>query len=83
MLQLTGILNILLFLFVGTFLFDCEMQREQSKLRNKTTSLWSYLNDELVLVQYRNPLFERNIDILWPSIAPQSFVSILCNFVIF
>ncbi|XP_066926437.1 myotubularin-related protein 9-like [Clytia hemisphaerica] len=56
----------------GTFLFDCELQREQSKLRQKTTSLWSYLNDEGVLAKYRNPLYEHNEQVLWPSVAPQS-----------
>ena len=64
----------------GTFLFDCEFQREQSKLRQKTTSLWSYLNDEAVLAKYRNPLYEHNEHVVWPSVAPQSMVSETMDF---
>jgi len=66
-----------LILISGTFLFDCDMQREQNKLRQNTTSLWSYLNDESVLCKLRNPLYERNECVLWPSVSPQSLVCIL------
>lgn len=56
----------------GTFIGNCERQREELNLRQKTYSLWGYIvshNDEFV-----NPIYERstNRDILRPNVVPQN-----------
>jgi myotubularin-related protein 6/7/8 len=56
----------------GTFIGNCEKQREELNLKNQTYSLWGYLvahNDEFV-----NPIYERstNRDVLRPQIVPQN-----------
>ena len=56
----------------GTFIGNCDRQREQLDLRSKTYSLWGYIvshNDEFV-----NPLYERssNREILRPNVVPQN-----------
>ncbi|XP_057308817.1 myotubularin-related protein 9-like [Hydractinia symbiolongicarpus] len=56
----------------GTFLFNCEWQREQSKVAEKTVSLWSFINREEFLSTIRNPIYEENPKELRPSVAPQS-----------
>ncbi len=39
----------------GTFLCNCDRERRQLDIKNKTTSLWSYLNSHKE--QYLNPLY--------------------------
>ncbi|XP_051167075.1 myotubularin-related protein 2 isoform X2 [Leptopilina boulardi] len=39
----------------GTFLFNSERERVQEKVKEKTVSLWSYINSQLS--QYQNPLY--------------------------
>ncbi|KAG8242888.1 Myotubularin- protein 9 [Homalodisca vitripennis] len=56
----------------GTFLGNCEEERERLQLSKKTASLWSYLNRPEVLQEYLNPLYEPNNRIIWPSVAPVS-----------
>lgn len=56
----------------GTFLGDCEHDRETMKLHKKTTSLWSYLNRPDVLKSLLNPIYEPNQGVIWPSVAPIS-----------
>ena len=56
----------------GTFIGNCEREREVLRLSEKTYSLWGYLianNDE-----FTNPLYESSTqgDVLRPQIAPQS-----------
>ena len=56
----------------GTFIGNCERQREDLNLRQKSYSLWGYIvshNDEFV-----NPIYERstNRDILRPNVVPQN-----------
>jgi len=56
----------------GTFIGNCDKQREELNLRQLTYSLWGYLvahNDEFV-----NPIYERstNRDVLRPHIVPQN-----------
>lgn len=56
----------------GTFLGDCERERESIKLHAKTTSLWSYLNRPDVLKSLLNPTYDPNPGVIWPSVAPIS-----------
>lgn len=39
----------------GTFLFNSERERVQEKVKEKTVSLWSYINSQIS--QYQNPLY--------------------------
>ena len=56
----------------GTFIANCDRQREELNLRARTYSLWGYIvshNDEFV-----NPVYERstNRDVLRPNVVPQN-----------
>lgn len=73
--------NLLIILFehsfasqYGTFLGDCERDREAIRLQSKTTSLWSYLNRPDVLKSLLNTIYEPNQSVIWPSVAPISLV---------
>ncbi|XP_037078968.1 myotubularin-related protein 9-like isoform X2 [Pollicipes pollicipes] len=56
----------------GTFLGDNVCERERVQLRERTCSLWSYVNRPEVLPLYLNPLYEPNKQVIWPSVAPMS-----------
>ncbi|POI21607.1 hypothetical protein CIB84_014645, partial [Bambusicola thoracicus] len=43
-----------------------------SMLPQKTMSLWSWVNQPEELKNFKNPLFEANSLVIWPSVAPQS-----------
>lgn len=58
----------------GTFLGNNEADRENLKLQNRTTSLWSYLNRPDILTSVLNPIYEPNKSPVWPSVAPVSLV---------
>ena len=56
----------------GTFVGNCEKQRSELKIREKSYSLWGYLvthNDEFV-----NPLYDRSSqsEVLRPNLSPQN-----------
>uniref|UniRef100_A0A8C0H827 Myotubularin-related protein 9 n=1 Tax=Chelonoidis abingdonii TaxID=106734 RepID=A0A8C0H827_CHEAB len=56
----------------GTFLGNNESERYKLKLSQKTMSLWSWVNQPEELSKFKNPLFEANSLVIWPSVAPQS-----------
>ncbi|XP_054843975.1 myotubularin-related protein 9 [Eublepharis macularius] len=56
----------------GTFLGNNENERCKLKLPQKTMSLWSWVNRPEELNRFKNPLFEANSLVIWPSVAPQS-----------
>lgn len=56
----------------GTFLCNNEYERVATKLKKKTISLWSYINQPEVLTPMLNPMYEMNVSALWPSVSPQS-----------
>ncbi|XP_043271665.1 myotubularin-related protein 9 [Venturia canescens] len=56
----------------GTFLGDSEAERLQLKLPERTYSLWSYINQPEILENLLNPLYEPNVGVIWPSVAPVS-----------
>ncbi|KAF4531437.1 hypothetical protein B566_EDAN004207 [Ephemera danica] len=58
----------------GTFLGNCELERERMQLSTRTVSLWSHLNRPEVLPSLLNPLYEPNSRVIWPSVAPMSLV---------
>ena len=56
----------------GTFLCDCEMEREALKVAENTTSLWAFLNRPELLGRFSNFAFNPNRGVIWPSVAPIS-----------
>lgn len=62
--------------FIGTFLTNCESDREFLELSQKTVSLWSHLSKPHFMEKYLNPLYIPNNKIIWPSVAPMSLVKI-------
>lgn len=56
----------------GTFLGNCEADRERLGVYKGTISLWSYLNRPDVLNSLLNPMYEPNRTAIWPSVAPIS-----------
>lgn len=63
----------------GTFLSDSIKERNDLEIPIKTVSLWSYINRPVILQEYLNPTYEPNSNVIWPSVAPQSIVSIWCH----
>ena len=59
----------------GTFLGDDERERVRMRIRDETVSLWSYINRPEILSSYLNYMYEPNVGIIWPSVAPVSLVS--------
>ncbi|XP_065844013.1 myotubularin-related protein 9-like [Oscarella lobularis] len=57
----------------GTFLGNCERSRAQLDVEKRCASLWSYLDQESVSSELRNPLYRPHSGALWPSVAAQSF----------
>ncbi|XP_064637121.1 myotubularin-related protein 8-like isoform X3 [Lineus longissimus] len=59
----------------GTFIGNCEKDRIDLRLADRTYSLWGYLNQNIN--DYVNPLFKKEYEIthmiLKPDISPQSF----------
>ena len=62
----------------GTFLGDNEGERVRMRIRDETVSLWSYTNRPEILSNFLNCMYEPNVGIIWPSVAPVSLVSIRC-----
>uniref|UniRef100_A0A0N4Z9I5 Myotubularin phosphatase domain-containing protein n=1 Tax=Parastrongyloides trichosuri TaxID=131310 RepID=A0A0N4Z9I5_PARTI len=58
----------------GSFLGNCEREKKIHKVKDNTTSLWSYVNHPDILVNYVCPSYEPNTDTLWPSVAPQVII---------
>lgn len=58
----------------GTFLGNNEFDRSRLKLKQKTLSLWSWVNQPNELHKFTNPLYEANGLVIWPSVAPQSLL---------
>ncbi|XP_073252386.1 phosphatidylinositol-3,5-bisphosphate 3-phosphatase MTMR6-like [Porites lutea] len=54
----------------GTFLGNCERERKEHGLAEKTYSLWGYMWQNIS--DYANPLYRGGADeLLWPSTSPQ------------
>ena len=51
----------------GTFLFNSERERKEKNLKDKTVSLWSYINTNVE--RFINPLFDQSIGelVLYPD----------------
>ncbi|XP_026323866.1 myotubularin-related protein 9 [Hyposmocoma kahamanoa] len=58
----------------GTFLCDSDQERESRDVYKQTTSIWSWINQPDELTTYINPLYEPTPTVIWPSVAPMSFV---------
>lgn len=66
--------NTQLFRTLGTFLGNCEADREKLNVSKKTTSLWSDLNRPDILTSLLNPMYDPNKMAIWPSVAPVSLI---------
>ena len=60
----------------GTFLGDSESERVKMRVRDETVSVWSYTNRPEILTSFLNYMYEPNVGIIWPSVAPVSLVSL-------
>lgn len=58
----------------GTFLCDSDQERSALGVYKQTTSIWSWINQPDELTTYINPLYEPTPTVIWPSVAPMSFV---------
>ncbi|CAH2099658.1 unnamed protein product [Euphydryas editha] len=58
----------------GTFLCDSDLERESRGVYDQTTSIWSWINQPDELSNYINPLYDPTPNVVWPSVAPMSFV---------
>ena len=58
----------------GTFLGDNEGERVKMRVRDETVSVWSYTNRPEILTSFLNCMYEPNVGIIWPSVAPVSLV---------
>ncbi|XP_072884374.1 myotubularin-related protein 9-like isoform X1 [Hemitrygon akajei] len=56
----------------GTFLCNTEEERSMLKVKERTISLWPWINSPSEREKYLNPLYECNSLSIWPSVAPQS-----------
>lgn len=55
----------------GTFLGNCERERKEHRLPEKTFSLWGYMWQNIS--DYANPLYRGGEEeLIWPSTSPQS-----------
>lgn len=60
--------------FLGTFLCDSDQERDSRGVYAQTTSIWSWINQPDELTTYINPLYEPTPTVIWPSVAPMSYV---------
>lgn len=44
----------------GTFLFDCEAKRFEFQVKERTISLWSFINDPSRIEEFRNPDYKQS-----------------------
>lgn len=58
----------------GTFLCDTDQERQSRGVYTQTTSVWSWLNQPGELPKYINPLYDPTPSVIWPSVAPMSYV---------
>ncbi|XP_039765557.1 myotubularin-related protein 9 [Pararge aegeria] len=58
----------------GTFLCDSDQERETRGVYDQTTSIWSWINQHDELTTYINPLYDPTPNVIWPSVAPMSYV---------
>ncbi|XP_041973718.1 myotubularin-related protein 9 [Aricia agestis] len=58
----------------GTFLCDSEQERTSRGVYTQTTSLWSWVNAPDELANHINPLYDPTPNVIWPSVAPMSYV---------
>ncbi|XP_031549636.1 myotubularin-related protein 9-like [Actinia tenebrosa] len=56
----------------GTFLCNNEFERAAIKLKKKTISLWSFINQREVIAPMLNSMYEMNVSAIWPSVSSQS-----------
>ena len=49
------------------------------RVRDETVSIWSYTNRPEILSNFLNCMYEPNVGIIWPSVAPVSLVSLVVS----
>lgn len=60
----------------GSFLGNNEKEKKEHLVKERTASLWSYVNHPKILDAYINPIYKPYDQVLWPSVAAQSIVSV-------
>ncbi|KAL3119689.1 hypothetical protein niasHT_009635 [Heterodera trifolii] len=58
----------------GSFLGNNELEKKRLGVKDRTVSLWSYVNHPAALTDFISTLYEPYALPLWPSVAPQSIV---------
>jgi myotubularin-related protein 9 len=61
----------------GSFLGNNEKEKREHNVKERTASLWSYVNHPKILDAYINPIYRPYDSVLWPSVAAQSIVRFL------
>lgn len=56
---------------------NSEKEKALFEVKERTVSLWSYVNNPEILRTFVNALYEPNAAVLWPCVAPQSIVILL------
>ncbi|XP_075040349.1 myotubularin [Mixophyes fleayi] len=64
----------------GSFLFNCESLREKEKLREKTQSLWSWMNGEKS--NYVNPFYTKELNRVLYPVASMRHLELWVNYYI-
>ncbi|XP_063793453.1 myotubularin isoform X1 [Pseudophryne corroboree] len=64
----------------GSFLFNCESIREKEKLREKTPSLWSWMNSEKS--KYINPFYTKELNRVLYPVASMRHLELWVNYYI-
>lgn len=75
--------ELLIFLFehayaseFGSFLGNNEKDKQRLQAKKMTVSLWSYVNNPEILRTFVNVSYEPRKGVIWPSVEPQSIVSL-------
>ncbi|XP_075691994.1 myotubularin isoform X2 [Rhinoderma darwinii] len=64
----------------GSFLYNCESVREKEKLREKTQSLWSWINSEKS--KYINPFYTKELNRVLYPVASMRHLELWVNYYI-
>ncbi|MEE6496828.1 hypothetical protein FKM82_002497 [Ascaphus truei] len=64
----------------GTFLYNCESVREKEKVKEKTQSLWSWINTEKS--KYTNPFYTKEINRVLYPVASMRHLELWVNYYI-
>ncbi|XP_053329601.1 myotubularin [Spea bombifrons] len=64
----------------GTFLYNCEFAREKEKVKERTQSLWSFINSEKT--KYTNPFYTKELNRVLYPVASMRHLELWVNYYI-